>query len=115
MKEAQTGGPRSAIHYAATESKQLIFNQSVKLWVVLDQYHPIHKMAEKAAPKATHLSEKYNHTVKDLTVKGYTIFGYLPLVPVDDISKAVKQGKAGKKGDAAVHVEHKSDSDSDSD
>lgn len=110
MKEAQTGGPRSAILYAATESKQLIFNQSVKLWVVLDQYHPIHKMAEKAAPTATYLSEKYNHTVK-----GYTVFGYLPLVPVDDISKAVKQGKAGKKGDAAVHVEHKSDSDSDSD
>ncbi|PRQ39901.1 putative rubber elongation factor [Rosa chinensis] len=113
VKEAQTGGPRSAIHYAATESKQLVFNQSVKLWVVLDQYHPIHKVAEKAAPTAAHLSEKYNHTIRDLTVKGYTIFGYLPLVPVDDISKAVEQGKAGKKGDAAVHVEHKSDSDSD--
>ncbi|XP_050372832.1 REF/SRPP-like protein At1g67360 [Argentina anserina] len=111
VKEAQIGGPRSAIHYVATESKQLVFNQSVKLWVLLDQYHPIHKVAEKAAPTAAHLSKKYNHTVKDLTVKGYPIFGYLPLVPVDDISKAVNQGKAGKKGDA--HVEHSSDSDSD--
>ncbi|CAB4294588.1 unnamed protein product [Prunus armeniaca] len=114
VKEAQTGGPRSAIHYAATEYKQFVLNQSVKLWVGLNQYPSIHKVAEKAAPTAAHWSDKYNHTVKDFTRKGYAIFGYLPLVPIDEISKAVEKGEAKKKEDAAVHVEHSSDS-SDSD
>lgn len=113
-REAQTGGPRSAIHYAATEYKQFVLNQSVKLWVGLNQYPSIHKVAEKVAPTAARWSDKYNHSVKDFTRKGYAIFGYLPLVPIDEIAKAVEKGEAKKKEDAPVHVEDKSDS-SDSD
>ncbi|KAF4396631.1 hypothetical protein G4B88_028945 [Cannabis sativa] len=49
----------------------------------VNSYPAIHQVAEKAAPTAAQWSEKYNHTVKDLTQKGYAVFGYLPLVPVD--------------------------------
>ncbi|KAM1645142.1 hypothetical protein COP1_006620 [Malus domestica] len=93
VREAETGGPRAAIHYAATEYKNFVLNQSVKLWVELNKYPSIHTVAQNAAPTAAHWSGKYNHTVKDLTRKGYAIFGYLPLVPIDEMSKAVEKGE----------------------
>jgi len=109
----QHGGPRAAVHYAATEYKQFILSQSVKMWVTLNRCPPFHTVADKAVPAAGQLTDKYNNVVKDMTQKGYPLFGYLPLVPVEDISKAFEQGDADK-GDATVPSEHKSDS-SDSD
>lgn len=114
VNEAQIGGPRAAVHYAVSEYKQFLLSQTVKIWVGLNQCSPFHKVAEKAVPAASCWLEKYNHLVKGLTQKGYPIFGYMPLVPVEEISKAVKQGEAGKKGDTAASSGHKSDS-SDSD
>ncbi|XP_015869533.3 REF/SRPP-like protein At1g67360 [Ziziphus jujuba] len=112
---AQTGGPRAAIHCAATEYKQLVLNQAVRLWVGVNQCPPVHTVAQKAAPTAAQLSEKYNRTVKDLTTRGYTVFGYFPLVPIDEIAKAFKQGESetGKKMDSDASSGDKSDSDSD--
>ncbi|XP_041014258.1 REF/SRPP-like protein At1g67360 [Juglans microcarpa x Juglans regia] len=109
----QHGGPRAAVHYVATEYKQFILSQSVKMWVALNRCPPFHTVADKAVPAAGQLTDKYNNVVKDMTQKGYPLFGYLPLVPVEDISKAFEQGDADK-GDATVPSEHKSDS-SDSD
>lgn len=114
VSEAQSGGPRAAVHYAATGYKQFVLNQAVRLWVGVNQWAPVHTVAQKAAPKAAQLSERYNHLVMDLTRKGYTVFGYLPLVPVDDIAKAFKQreGEAEKKPapDSDASTNHKSDS-----
>ncbi|KAB1225817.1 hypothetical protein CJ030_MR1G027845 [Morella rubra] len=110
VSEAQTGGPRAAVNYAASEYKQFVLSQSVKMWVGLNKCSPIHTVAEKAVPAAAHLLEKYNQVVKNMTQKGYPIFGYLPLVPVEEISKAVKQGEAGKKGDSGASAAKKSDS-----
>ncbi|KAG6653922.1 REF/SRPP-like protein At1g67360 isoform X1 [Carya illinoinensis] len=113
-REAQIGGPRAAVHYAASEYKQFLLSQSLKMWIGLNQFPPLHAVAGKAGPAAAHLSDKYNHVVKDMTQKGYPIFGYLPLVPLEEISKAVKQNGYGQGGDAAASAQHKSDS-SDSD
>lgn len=88
----------------------------MRLWVGVNQWHPVHTVAQKAAPTTARLLEKYNHAVKDLTTKGYIVFGYLPLVPVDEIAKACKQGESetGKKTDLdGSSPDHKSDSDSD--
>lgn len=115
VNEAQTGGPRAALHYAVSEYKQLLVSQSMKIWGGLNKCPPFHTVAVKVVPAAAHLSEKYNHVVNDMTQKGYPIFGYMPLVPVEEISEAVKQGEAEKKGDAAAaYAEQKADS-SDSD
>jgi hypothetical protein len=114
VNEAQTGGPRAAVHYAASEYKQFIVSQSARMWVGLSQCPPFHAVAEKAVPAAANCSEKYNRMVKDMTQKGYPIFGYLPLVPVEEISKAVEKGESGKEGVAAASAAYKSDS-SDSD
>lgn len=94
VNEAQTRGLRTAIHYAATEYKQFLFNKSMKFWVGLEyQCPPIHTVTEKATPAAAYLSKKYNQVVRDLTLKGYTIFGYVPLVPIDEISTALNRAR----------------------
>ncbi|KAL9406931.1 hypothetical protein Peur_003903 [Populus x canadensis] len=110
--EFQAGGPRAAVHYVSTESKHLFLTESVKVWVKLDQYPSVHKVAEVAVPTAAHWSEKYNHFVKEMSQKGYVVFGYLPVVPVDEISNAFKQGEPEKKEDATAHKDSDS-SDSD--
>ena len=114
VHEAQVGGPGAAVHYATAESKHFLLAQSVKVWLALDQIAPFHGVAEMAVPTAAHWSQKYNHAVTDLTGKGYTVFSYLPLVPIKEIAKEFKQSKAGKEGDAdAAHDSHDSSSDSD--
>ncbi|XP_050206592.1 REF/SRPP-like protein At1g67360 [Mercurialis annua] len=115
VNEARVGGPCAAVHYAAKEYKHFALTQSVNIWIKLNQFPIIHTVADMAVPTAAHWSEKYNHTLKVMTQKGFPIVGHLPLVPVDEISKAFKQGKAveaGEKENAAPA--HKSDS-SDSD
>ncbi|XP_027342599.1 REF/SRPP-like protein At1g67360 [Abrus precatorius] len=107
--EAQSGGPRAAAHYVATESKQIVLVGSVKLWGGLNHYSPFHAVAEMAVPTVAHWSEKYNHVVKHMSGKGYAVFGYLPLIPIDDIAKAFKQGEANVNGDEAASVEKNSD------
>ncbi|KAI5351983.1 hypothetical protein L3X38_004874 [Prunus dulcis] len=107
IKDAQNGDTHTVIHHAVTEYKQFLFNQSAKLWV--DQYPKVQSVAEKASSAASYWSQKYNHVVKDLTLKGYNIPGYLPLVPIDKkMTKAPKHGEARKKGNAAVVVDRAS-------
>jgi len=113
--EAQSGGPRAAVHYVATESKHLVLINSVKLWNGLNHYPPFHALAEMAVPTAAHWSEKYNHVIKAMTQKGYCFVGYLPLIPIDEIAKAFKQGQGNLKGNDATCVEQSSESSSDSD
>ncbi|KAK2438046.1 hypothetical protein P8452_33820 [Trifolium repens] len=93
VNEAQSGGAKAAASYVATESKQIVLTGSVKLWSGLNHYPPFHAVAELAIPTAAHWSEKYNHVVKDISGKGYAVFGYLPLIPIDEIAKAFKQGE----------------------
>lgn len=104
---AQSEGPRVAVEYVVTESKNLLLINSVKLWAGLNQFPPFHAVAEMAVPTAAHWSEKYNHVIKTMAEKGYKFVGYLPLIPVDAISKAFKQGKVNLKGDGVVSVEKK--------
>ncbi|KAE9601112.1 hypothetical protein Lal_00023790 [Lupinus albus] len=91
---AHSGGPKEAAKYVAIESKQFVLTGSVKLWVGLNHYPLFHAVAKMAIPTATHWSEKYNNVVKGIAEKGYNISGYLPLIPIDEIAKAFKQGEA---------------------
>ncbi|XP_004310216.1 PREDICTED: REF/SRPP-like protein At1g67360-like [Fragaria vesca subsp. vesca] len=95
VNKAQTRGLHTAaIHDAATGNNQFLFNQPIKFWVGLEcQCPPIHTVAKKATPAAVYLSQKYNQVVRDLTMKGYTVFGYPPLVPLDAISTALSMAR----------------------
>ncbi|XVE92132.1 hypothetical protein REPUB_Repub01dG0070700 [Reevesia pubescens] len=106
VDEARSNGRRGALHYAAAEFKKFVLVNSAKLWVKLNQNSAFHLVAEIVVPTAANLSELYNCLVKDMSGKGYPVFGYLPLIPVDELGKAVKQAEANDKG----HVDaHKSD------
>uniref|UniRef100_A0A803M6N8 REF/SRPP-like protein n=1 Tax=Chenopodium quinoa TaxID=63459 RepID=A0A803M6N8_CHEQI len=99
VHQAQVGGPLAAAQYAANESKELVLCQSVKIWSKLDKFPPIHMVAEMTVPTAAHWSEKYNKTISELRGKGYDVFSYVPLIPIDEISKAFKQSKGGNEGE----------------
>ena len=101
VREANVGGPEVAIRYAGSLCKDFSVGQLAKLWYGINQIQPLHVVAEIALPTATHWSEKYNSTVADLADKGYTVFGYFPLVPVNEMAKAYKQVEASKKGEVA--------------
>ncbi|XP_057752644.1 REF/SRPP-like protein At1g67360 [Arachis stenosperma] len=106
VSEAQSGGAKAAAHYVAEESKHIVLTGSVKLWNGLNHYQLFHAVAEMAVPTAAHWLESYNHVVEDLTAKGYGVFQYLPLVPIDEIAKAFKQGEGeanvNENGDGGV-------------
>ena len=108
VDEARTSGPRGALHYAASEYKQFLLVNSTKLWVKLNHNSAFHSVTERVVPTAANFSEKYNCLINDLSAKGYPVFGYLPLIPVDDLGKAVKKAEAK---DKAVVDAHKSNSD----
>lgn len=101
VHQAQVDGPIAAAHYAAQESKEIVLDQSVKVWSKLDQLPPFHMVAEMTVPTAAHWSDKYNKLVADLRGKGYTAFCYIPLIPSDEIAKAFKQYKARNESDVA--------------
>ncbi|VFQ93272.1 unnamed protein product [Cuscuta campestris] len=104
IQEAQVSGPRAAITHVGTLSKQFGVSQLAVIWYHINLSPALHGVAEVAAPTAAHWSEKYNKLVKDMKAKGYEIFSYVPLVPVEDISKAYKQveAAAAKKDDVAL-------------
>ncbi|XP_044490654.1 REF/SRPP-like protein At1g67360 [Mangifera indica] len=110
VSEAQTGGPRAALHYTAGECKHFVLTSSAKAWHKLNRYAIFHTVAEITVPTAAHWSDKYNHVVLDLNNKGYPVVGYLPAVPIDEIAKAFKQTEAEKK---VNRTEPGSSSDSD--
>ncbi|KAJ9709850.1 hypothetical protein PVL29_001363 [Vitis rotundifolia] len=113
VSEAKAGGPSAALQHAATEYKHFMLTQLVKLWFILNKVPLFHTVADLAVPTAAHWSDKYNHVVTDMSGKGYTIFGYFPLVPIDKIAKTFKQGEAGKEMDSAASSAGESSSDSD--
>ncbi|KAG9149577.1 hypothetical protein Leryth_021508 [Lithospermum erythrorhizon] len=111
VEEARVSGPMAAVSRAGSLSKNFTVSKLALVWYKIDHHPALHGFAEAALPTAAHWSEKYNNLIVDLTAKGYAIFGYVPLVPVEDLVKAYKQVEAG----VAKKEEAPSSSGSDSD
>lgn len=110
-KDIQEAGPRAAIYHAGELSKQFATSRVAVLWFYINHCPPLHGIAQMAAPTAANWSEKYNHFVADLQEKGYSIVSYIPLIPVEEISKAYKQveSAATKKEGATNSTSSKSE------
>lgn len=110
-EEAKVDGPIAAVSHAGAICKHLAANQLALVWYKANQYSALHGVLEVVIPTATHWSEKYNNLVKDLTAKGYSLFSYVPLVPVEVMEKAYKQveAAASKKADTSSSSESESD------
>ncbi|KAL8052394.1 hypothetical protein ABFX02_05G001800 [Erythranthe guttata] len=112
-EEAKVDGPIAAVSHAGAISKEFALSQIVFVWYKANQYPTLHGVFEIAVPTATHWSEKYNKIVKDYATKGYSFFNYVPLVPVEEMSKAYKQVEAAahKKTDTGSSSESESGKD----
>ncbi|XP_042053412.1 REF/SRPP-like protein At1g67360 [Salvia splendens] len=111
-EEAKVGGPLAAVSRASSISKTFAVNQLAVVWYKINQHPSLHSVSEVAAPTATHYSEKYNNLVQGMRGKGYSLFCYAPLIPVEEMAKAYKRVEA----DAAKEEEEvSSSSDSGSD
>lgn len=107
--KAQTGSvPSGTIQDTASNHGLAVEKQLVRLWFALDQVPLFHLVAEMAVPTAAHWSEKYNHAVIDMIQKGYAVFSYIPLVPLDRIAKAFRREEADKEPSAAKSDEDES-------
>jgi len=91
VREVQVGGPTAAIKYASATYKQPVLNQAAKVWYEANKIAPFHAVAQVTLPTGAYFSSKYNKLVSDLAGKGYAVFDYLPLVPVEELTKAYKQ------------------------
>ncbi|KAL8550699.1 hypothetical protein ACS0TY_009198 [Phlomoides rotata] len=95
VEKASEEGPVAAISHAGKISKEFTVSQLVKVFYKANQYSFVHGVVEVSIPTATHLLNKYNSLVKDLTGKGWcSVFSYVPLVPVEEMEKAYKQVEA---------------------
>ena len=94
VEEAKVEGPITTISHAAKISKDVAVTGLAVAWYKANRFPALHGILEIAVPTATHWSEKYNSAVVDLAAKGYTVFCYAPLVPVEEMQKAYKKVEA---------------------
>ncbi|XP_054786048.1 REF/SRPP-like protein At1g67360 [Prosopis cineraria] len=87
--EARTGGPGAAARYAAEESKKCLLKTTAKLWVYFSKYLVIRALAYLLLPGAAYFSNKYNDCIRYTTGRGYPFVGYLPAIPLNELTKAV--------------------------
>ncbi|KAL3818692.1 hypothetical protein ACJIZ3_004597 [Penstemon smallii] len=112
-EEAKVAGPIAVVSHVSTVSKHFAVSQLAIVWYKINKHPTLHGVSEMAITTAAHWSEKYNKLVKYMTSKGYSLFSYVPLVPVDEIVKAYKQVEAAvdKKTDDASSSSSGSESD----
>lgn len=96
VSEARTGGVTAATNYAVSKYKEFMLDQGVKIWYKLNQVTPFQMVVQMVVPTAAYWSDKYNAVVIDMKQKGYTVFSYVPLMPLDKIAKVFQQGEGGK-------------------
>ncbi|CAI9785075.1 unnamed protein product [Fraxinus pennsylvanica] len=112
-EETKVGGLGAALSCSGTMFKHFAISQLVIVWYKVDHYPALHRATQMAVPTTVYLSEKYNKLVEDMTAKGCSVFGYLPLVPIEEMAKAYKQVEtaAAKKEDASTSSSSESESD----
>ncbi|KAG8383296.1 hypothetical protein BUALT_Bualt05G0169900 [Buddleja alternifolia] len=119
IKEAKAAGPFAAISHAGTISKDFAITHLVMAWHKANQYPALQRVSEMTVTTVLHWSEKYDHLVKEMSAKGYSLFSYFPLVPFEEMAKAYKQAEAAAGKNAEVAAGKKaamgSSSDSESD
>lgn len=111
VEEAKVDGPVAAVSHAGKISKDVAVTGLAVAWYKANQFSALHGVLEIALPTAAHWSEKYNSVVKDLAGKGYSVFCYAPLVPVEEIEKAYKQVEAAENKKTEPSSSSESDSD----
>ncbi|KAL6529091.1 hypothetical protein OROHE_014835 [Orobanche hederae] len=101
--EVKVAGPLAVVIHASKISKHLAVNRLAVAWYKVNQHPALRGVTVTVVRTSAHWSQKYNKLITNLTAKGYYLFNYAPLVPVEEMAKAYKQveAAAAKKTDAA--------------
>ncbi|KAF3781242.1 REF/SRPP-like protein [Nymphaea thermarum] len=73
-----------------TEYEPAAMEYMVKVYHALYSLPLFPHLAEVVIPTTAHWFEKYNRTVVHMTANHYPFFSYLPLVPIEKISKTFR-------------------------
>ncbi|KAI7754002.1 hypothetical protein M8C21_026264 [Ambrosia artemisiifolia] len=96
-------GAKAALQSAYMTLKLSTIPIIAQLWYELMNKYPIvAEISEFVLPVVECVSVLYNNLVTLMDTKGYSIAGYLPLVPIDEMKAAYKLVKTSRDGLAAV-------------
>ncbi|XP_035832238.1 uncharacterized protein LOC110871612 isoform X2 [Helianthus annuus] len=96
-------GTKAALQAAYTTMKLAMIPVIAQLWYeLMNKYPTLAQLSEFILPVVEVMCELYNKAVAFMDGKGYSIAGYLPLVPIDEMKAAYKLVKTSKDGLAAV-------------
>ncbi|KAJ0763395.1 putative rubber elongation factor [Helianthus annuus] len=96
-------GTKAALQAAYTTMKLAMIPVIAQLWYELMKKYPtLAQLSEFILPVVEVMCELYNKAVAFMDGKGYSIAGYLPLIPIDEMKAAYKLVKTSKDGLAAV-------------
>lgn len=84
-----------------TKCEPVVEMYAVSGWRSLNKLPLFPQVAQRVLPAAAFCSEKYNLTVQSSVEKGYKVASYLPLVPIDKISK-VFNSNGSSQGEAVA-------------
>ncbi|KAI3817454.1 hypothetical protein L1987_11245 [Smallanthus sonchifolius] len=102
-KEPQATGTKAALQSAYMTLKLAGIPVIAQLWYeVVNQYPTVAELSEFILPVVECLCQLYNKVVTYMDGKGYSIFGYLPLVPIDEMKAAYKLVKTSRDGLSAI-------------
>lgn len=105
-KVVKADGPTAALHYAYDFYKLLRpLIQLAKLWYEINKISHLNVVAQKVLGTVSHISKKHNEVISGMAAKGYSVFCYLPLVPIDDIARAYNEVEAAYQGNSAASDE----------
>ncbi|CAI9093203.1 OLC1v1028643C1 [Oldenlandia corymbosa var. corymbosa] len=93
-REVIVSGPCATFSSAASLSKNFFVSKLAFLWYEINRFPPVHLVGNMALPTVAYFSERYNNFTSKMDARGYHVFGYFPLVPIDDFIKAYKQVEA---------------------
>lgn len=68
---------------------------AVSAWQTLNRLPLFPQVAEIAVPTAAYGSEKYNQVICYIEERGYAVASYLPMIPIERITKMFEEGHNG--------------------
>ncbi|KAI3730827.1 hypothetical protein L1987_62005 [Smallanthus sonchifolius] len=102
-KEPQATGMKEALQSFYMTMKIAAIPVIAQLWYeVVDKYPTVAELSEFILPVVECLCQLYNKVVTYMDGKGYSIFGYLPLVPIDEMKAAYMLVKTSRDGLSAI-------------
>ncbi|KAD2804021.1 hypothetical protein E3N88_37398 [Mikania micrantha] len=96
-KKPQDTGTKAALQSAYTALKLAGIPVVAQLWYEIINENPsLGKVSEYILPVVESASKLYNKVVTYMDEKGYSISGYLPLIPIDEMKAAYKLVKTSR-------------------